>query len=424
MAEKRKGEFVIIGGGISGISAAIEIAEFGHKVTIIEKDASLGGRVARTNLYFPKLCPPYCGLEIYYKRLRSNANINFLTMAEVDKIDGSPGNYNVHVKLNPRYVNGKCTGCNDCVEVCPVDRPNDFNFGLDKTKAIYLPHLLSFPLRYVIDDSVCPGEECAKCVSACKYDAIELSMQPSSTKIKADAVIFATGWKPYEANKIDNLHYGEYKNIITNAMMERIAAPNGPTKGEILRPSDNKKVEKIAFVQCAGSRDENHLAYCSSVCCLASLKQAGYVREFNPEAQISMFYIDLRASGRYEDFLQKMEKDEKLKLIKGKVADIQEDSQNGDLTVIAEDIYSNQKYHETVDMVVLATGMKPTMSDEKLPVDIATDKYGFFTNNGATNAGLFSIGCAVSPTDVSTCIKEANGVALKAIQCIERKEIS
>ena len=424
MGDSTKGDILIIGGGISGISAAVEIAEFGHHVTMIEKNPSIGGRVSRMNQYFPKLCPPYCGLEIYYKRIRSNPNIDIITMAEVEKIDGTVGNFTVSVKVAPRYVNGKCTACGDCIEACPVERSNEWNYGMDKTKAIYLPHELSFPLRYVIDDTVCPGSECGKCVPACKYDAIELDMELANLEIKADAVIVATGWKPYDVTNVDYYHFGQYKNVITNTMMERIAAPNGPTSGEILRPSDQKKVERVAFVQCAGSRDENHLPFCSSVCCMASLKQSNYVREFNPEATIHMFYIDLRAPGRQEDFLQKMEKDEKLHLIKGKVAEIQEDSGSGDLTVVAEDIYSGTKYHETVDLVVLATGMQPTLSDEAVPFDISPDKDGFFSENNGSENGIHFLGCAKSPSDVSSCIKDANGVALKAMQCIGRKEIS
>jgi quinone-modifying oxidoreductase subunit QmoA len=424
MADRTTGEVLVIGGGISGISAASEIAEFGHQVTIVEREATLGGRVSGSNQYFPKLCPPYCGLEIYYKRMRSNPNINFITLAEVEKIDGSAGNFTVAVKVAPRYVNGKCTGCNDCVEACPVERPNKFNYGLNNTKAIYLPHELAFPLRYIIDDTVCPGEECAKCVDACKYDAIELAMKPTALQLHADAVIVATGWKPYDATKIENLHFGQYKNVITNTMMERLASPNGPTNGQLLRPSDGKKIEKVAFVQCAGSRDENHLPFCSSVCCLASLKQANYIKEFNPDAKAYIFYIDLRASGRNEDFLQKREKEEYLSLIKGKVAEIQEDPKSGDLTVVAEDIYSHNKYRQTVDLVVLATGMNPTMSDEKIPFQAARDRYGFFLDDTTSDGGIYFVGCAKTPTDVSSCIKDASSAAIKALQCIGRKEKS
>jgi quinone-modifying oxidoreductase subunit QmoA len=424
MGAIKTGEVVVLGGGISGISAAVEIAEFGHRVTIVEREPSLGGRVSRMNQYFPKLCPPYCGLEIYYKRVRSNPNISFMTMAEIEKVEGSAGDFNVSVKVAPRYVNGKCTGCNDCVAVCPVERDNDFNYGLNKSKAIYLSHELAFPLRYVIDDTVCPGTTCAKCVAACKYNAIDLEMKPSTLQLHADAIIIATGWKPYDARRIENLHFGQYKNVITNTMMERLASANGPTNGKLQRPSDGKKIEKVAFVQCAGSRDENHLPYCSSVCCLASLKQATYIREYNPDAEIYMFYIDLRAPGRNEDFLQKREQDEKLKLIKGKVAEIQEDPQSGNLTVVAEDIYSQNKYRQTVDMVVLATGMNPTMSDEKIPFNASLDPYGFFKEETSSGNGIYYVGCAKAPSDVSSCIKEANGAALKAIQCIGRKEQS
>ncbi len=422
MNDMKTGEIIVIGGGISGISAAVELAEMGNKVTIIEREPSLGGRVAKMHQYFPKMCPPYCGLEIYYKRIRTNPNINIMTSAEVGKIDGSAGNFTVNVKISPRYVNGKCTSCNDCVESCPVERPNDLNYGLDKNKAIYLPHELSLPYRYVIDKSVCPGQECAKCVSACKYDAIDLSMEPSQVELSADAVIVTTGWKPYDANNIDNLHFGQFKNVITNVMLERLASSNGPTEGKILRPSDNKEVQNIAFVQCAGSRDENHLSFCSSVCCTASLKQARYIREAYPEASIYIFYIDLRVKGRNEDFLKKVEDDDKTLLIKGKVADIEENTESKNLTVVAEDIYSGKKYRPEVDMVVLATGMNPSMAGEKIPFNSKQDEFGFFMgDNGASDTGIYFAGTCKNPADVSSCIKDANNVAIKAMQSIERK---
>jgi len=421
MGDSNKGEVLIIGGGVSGVSAAVEVAELGHKVTIVEKEPSLGGRVSGMHQYFPKMCPPYCGLEIYYKRIRSNPNINVITQAEVQKIEGNAGDLTVTVNIAPRYVNGKCTACDECVEACPVERSSSFDYGLANTKAIYRPHELAFPMRYVIDDKVCPGESCSKCVSACKYDAIDLSMKPAAKELKVASVIVATGWKPYDAEKIENLHFSEYKNVINNVMMERLAAPNGPTAGKILRPSDNKEVKKVAFVQCAGSRDENHQAWCSSVCCAASLKQAKYIREFDADAQVYMYYIDLRLRGRYEDFLQKMQEDEKLALIKGKVAGIEEDKSSGDLTVEAEDIYSGKKYRETVDMVVLATGLNPELSNGQLPADVKPDKYGFFTDEStAPESGIFFAGSCKTPADVSTCIKDSNCAALKAIQCIER----
>jgi heterodisulfide reductase subunit A-like polyferredoxin len=238
---------------------------------------------------------------------------------------------------------------------------------MSQTKAIYLPFEMSHPLQFVIDGSVCTGSECGKCVPACPYEAIDLDMQPETIELQVQAVIWATGWDPFPADKIENLGFGTYPNVITNLMMERLASANGPTGGKILRPSDGGGIESIAFVQCAGSRDENYLRHCSGVCCLASLKHARYVREQYPEAQIYVFYIDIRAPGRLEDFFAATEKDENLSLIKGKVAKITEVA-DGALEVEAEDTLSTEKIRRKVDVVVLATGMVPA-ADGGVQVD-------------------------------------------------------
>ena len=397
------------------MTTAIEAAEVGYEVYLIEKSPSLGGRVVQMNQYFPKLCPPQCGVEINYKRIRVNPKIRYFTLAEVEKISGTPGNFDVTIRLNPRYVNDKCTACNKCVEVCPVERSSDYNYAMDKTKAIYLAHEMAFPFKYVIDDKVCLKEQCAKCVAACKYDAIELSMKPKTFNINVGSVVLATGWSPYDAAKIDNLKYGIYKNVVRNVEMERLAAPNGPTKGKILRPSDKKEIKSIAFVQCAGSRDENHLAYCSSICCLASMKQATYVRSQYPDADIYIFYIDIRATGRFEDFYTKVQADNKISFIKGKVAKITEDAATKSLTVVAEDILSGQKIYKTVDMVVLATGMVPNGIKSSMPADIVYDEFGFIVPD-LQSPGIYTAGCAKKPADVASCIQDATGAALKAIQ--------
>src|SRR5215813_15557847 len=329
---------LVIGGGIAGITAAVEAAEAGYDVVLVEKGPWLGGRVAQLYRYFPKLCPPYCGLEINFRRIRDNPGIRVHTMAEVEGISGRPGNFDVTVTLLPRYVNDRCTACNACVAVCPSERPNAFNFGMGKTKAIYLAHEMAFPMKYAIDDSACRLTECAKCVEVCEYQAIDLSMQKRSMTLKAGAVIVATGWDPYDAGRIDNLGYGRYPDVITNVMMERLAAPNGPTNGQIVRPSDGRPVESAVFIQCAGSRDQNHLGYCSGICCLASLKEAIYLREKNPNARAHVFYIDLRTPGTYEFFQKKVLGDDQITITKGKVARITEDKAAGRLVVEAEDI--------------------------------------------------------------------------------------
>jgi quinone-modifying oxidoreductase subunit QmoA len=408
---------LVIGGGISGLTAAIEAAEVGYNVILVEKDPYLGGRVAKNNQYFPKLCAPTCGLEINFKRIKTNPKIKVYTGAQVEGISGKEGAYNVTLKLAPRGVNDNCTACGRCAEVCPVDRPNDFNYGMDKTKAIYLPHVMAFPTRYVIDPKTCPGASCAKCIPACAYNAIELDQTEKKLDVRAGAIIVATGWEPYDAARLDTLGYGKYANVITNVMMERLAATDGPTQGKIVRPSDGKEVKHIAFVQCAGSRDDNHLPYCSGVCCLGSLKQVTYVKEKSPDAKVTIFYIDIRTPGTFEDFYNRVKGYQDLSLVKGKVAKIEEDPQTRDLTVTADDTATGQKARETVEMVVLATGIVPSTAGAKIPAGVTYDDYGFVA---AGPPGIYAAGCCKRPADVGASVRDATGAALKAIQSVVR----
>ncbi|MBI4720938.1 MAG: CoB--CoM heterodisulfide reductase iron-sulfur subunit A family protein [Chitinivibrionia bacterium] len=410
-----KGTILVVGGGISGITAAVEASEAGCEVVLVEKNPYVGGRVAQMYQYFPKLCPPACGMEINYRRLRTSGLIRTVTMAEVASIAGEPGNYRVTIAHQPRGVNEKCTVCGACVPVCPVERPNDFNWGMDTTKAIYLPFETAHPQQYVIDAAVCAGASCNKCVEACTYGAIELGGKSRTEEIHVGAVVFATGWDPYDAAKITNLGFGVYPDVITNVMMERLAALAGPTGGRIIRPSDGKGIESVAFVQCAGSRDENYLSHCSGVCCLASLKQATYIREQYPDARVYIFYIDVRAPGRLEDFYAARQADEKISLIKGKVARIEQDPSGSKLTVEAEDVLGGGIVRQTVDLVVLATGMVPSKIGASVPKELLKDEHGFLTPEQA-QPGIAAAGCAKRPVDVAACVRDATGAALKALQ--------
>ncbi|HMA85618.1 MAG TPA: CoB--CoM heterodisulfide reductase iron-sulfur subunit A family protein, partial [Desulfosalsimonadaceae bacterium] len=409
------------GGGISGLTTALEAAEVGYEVFIIEKNPYLGGRVAQLKQYFPKLCPPTCGLEINFQRIKNNPNIHVYTMAEVEKVDGGPGNYTVSIKKNPRYVNANCTCCGACAEACQIDIPNEFNFGMDKMKGAYLPHEMAFPARYVLSPQIIGTEDANRAKEACPYDAIDLDMQPETFDLPVGAIVWSTGWEPYDAAKLDHLGYGRFSNVITNMMMERLAAPNGPTQGQILRPSDNKAPETIAFAQCAGSRDENHLPYCSYICCMASLKHATYIREQYPDAKIYIFYIDIRSPGyRYERFYQQVKEDENVIFIKGKVAEVEEGPDSQQVTVVAEDTLSGEKIRQTVDMAVLATGMQPTAANAKLPADLKYTEDGFIIND-FEKGGMFAAGCANKPADVVSSNQNATGMALKAIQTLVKR---
>jgi quinone-modifying oxidoreductase, subunit QmoA len=399
---------LVIGGGIAGLTAAVELADAGASVILVEKSASLGGRVARMHQYFPKLCPPTCGLEMHYRRIRNQKAITVLTLAEVVSVSGSPGEHEVTVAVQPRFVTDACTLCGACADACQTERSDDFNYGLAKTKAAYLPHGMAYPALYAIDRARC-SDGCQACAEACSYGAIKLAAQPELRKYQVSAIVAATGWKPYDASRLDHLGFGKCRNVVTNVMLERMAAADGPTAGRILRPFDSQEPRTVAFVQCAGSRDENHLPYCSAVCCAASLKHAAYIRALYPETAITIFYIDIRTPGRLEEFYARVSQDANLRLIRGKVASVEENPATGDLMVSAEDTLSGRKSTLHFELVVLATGIVP--QTDGLPPALTRDEFGFL-EDGA--------GCVCRPADVSATVQQATGAALKALQSVNR----
>lgn len=411
---------LVVGGGMSGLTAAIEAAEAGYEVYLVEKNSYLGGRVAQLHQYFPKLCPPYCGLELNFRRIKNSSKIRFFTLAEVESVAGQEGNWDVKIKLNPRYVNEKCTGCGKCSEACTMEIDNPFNYGMDKIKAAYLPHDMAFPQRYVIDPALAKSPEVQKVKEACPYDAIEPDMQAKTFDLNVGSVVWATGWTPYDAKKLDTLGYGNYPNVLTNVMMERLAAFGGPTQGKIVRPSDGKEPKTVAFVQCAGSRDENHLAFCSSICCMASMKQATYVREQYPDAKIYIFYIDIRALDRLESFYAKVKEDENIVFFKGKVARIEEDPATKNLILRVEDTTTGTLNQINVDMAILATGMQPNTSISPVPAPVPYDDYGFIKSIEA-KPGFYAAGCTRTPAGVSESVQDGTAAALKAIQSVVRR---
>ena len=407
---------LVIGGGIAGLTAAVELAETGVGVILVEKTASLGGRVARLHQYFPKLCPPTCGLEMHYRRIRGNPAITVLTRAEVTELTGEAGAYDVTVRLTPRHVSEACTLCDACTKVCPAERRDRFNYDMQTTKAVYLPHGMAYPSRYVIDRSVCQVG-CKACQDACTYGAIKLDQEPETRKFHVSAVVAAPGWTPYDATQLVHLGFGSCSNVVTNVMLERMAAIDGPTGGRIVRPSDGKEPRTVAFVQCAGSRDENHLPYCSAVCCAASVKHAAYIRAQYPETAITMFYIDVRTPGKLEEFKTKIAEDPNFRLIRGKVARVEENPGTADLLVTAEDVLATQKSTMHFELVVLATGMVPSTAG--LPAAIARDELGFLMP-GDRGGGIYAAGCVHRPADVAASVEDATGASLKALQTVRR----
>jgi len=399
---------VVVGGGIAGISAAVEAAEAGCEVVLVEREPYLGGRVAQMYQYFPKLCPPVCGLEINLRRIRGSPRITVHTQATVVAVTGGPPHCRVGVRQEPRLVAERCSACGKCAEVCPAERSSAFDLGMRTTRAAYLAYPGAWPPRYTIERGVC-ASGCTRCADACPTHAIDLAAQARTFELDAAAVIWATGWQPYEPTRLSDLGFGACKDVITNLMMERLASPHGPTAGRVVCPSDGRAPKSVAFVQCAGSRDDAHLAYCSGLCCMASAKHARYLRAQYPEAEIYIYYIDRRATGRQELFLAETERDGKVCFVPGKVARVSVDG--GSPVVEVEDTATSSKRQQKVDLVVLASGMVPCRASDTL----ATDRFGFLALEQPL-PGQVTAGCAREPMDVAAAVRDATGAVLRALE--------
>ena len=430
---------LVVGGGISGMTAALEAAECGKDVILIEKRAALGGRVAQLYKYFPKLCRPSCGQEINQRRIAANRRLRVITMAEIKSLAGAAGNYTAVVTVKPRYVNENCTACGECARAVSAEIDHPHNYRMNKVKAAYLPHNLAWPQRYVIDPSIVGTEQGEKAKAACRYDAVDLEMREQTLEIKCGAVIFATGWRPYDAAKIEPYGYDRFENVITSVEFERMMDPFGPTGGKLLRPSDGAQAKDIAFIQCAGSRDRNHLAHCSRICCMASLKQSTYLGELygdDPAAKATIYYIDIRTIDRFEDFERKVRADPRVHFIKSKVAGIDQDPQSANPVVKGVDTHGYKRYANPHDLVVLAVGMEPSIDVAAIVKSdgagqpgqpaVAVDAAGFIelapahaAADGNAN-GIFGAGCASNALDVNRSVQGATAAALRAIQVVNR----
>ncbi len=415
MSEAKK-PLLVIGAGIAGITAALEAAETGAEVVLIEREAAIGGRVLRLNNYFPKMCPPSCGMEINIRRLERNPRIRVLTSSKVTATETSDGGWSVEITTDPAWVKANCTACGDCESACTTEIDDPHNLGMSKTKAIRLPHPSAWPRIYTFDRAAVPDAEAKKIAEACTYDAVDLDAQETTQTLEFGAVVVATGWKPYPLEKLEELG-GDLDDVIANVEMERMASSAGPTGGVIRKPSDGEAPARVAFVQCAGSRDVNHLNYCSGVCCLASLKQARYVKEQLPDAEVTMYYIDRRTPGRNEDFLLGSADLEGVTLTKGKVGRIEQS--NGGLKLHVEDVENEKILEAEADLVVLATGMVPNAADEDLAVFGRKDDDGFVLDD--LEAAVTVAGVARRPEDVAASVRDATGAAARAMVAAGRR---
>ncbi len=435
-----QGVILVVGGGISGITAALEAAEAGKDVILIEKRPFIGGQITRLYKYFPKLCHPVCGLEINQRRIKASPRLSVLTMAELESLQGTPGNYTARVRIAPRYVNDRCTACGACAEAVQAEFDDEFHDGLGRStsepplpsaddaakapisrarrKGAYLPYPMAWPERFVLDPRIIGTEDAKRALDACRYGAIDLDMQQEHVDLEVSAVIWATGWKPYDAAKIQPYGYGRIPNVITSLELERMMDPQGPTGGQLVRPSDGLPARNIAFVQCAGSRDRNHLRHCSRICCMVSLKQSTYTRErYGEEGEATIYYIDIRAIDRLEDFYRKITSDPKVRFVKSKVAKITADPESGDPVLHGVDTEGYRRYANPHDLAVLAIGMQPSVGRDDLPFEVRVNRDGFIEAD-AGNGAIFAAGCTADALDVNRSVQSATAAALRAVQVV------
>ena len=321
--------------------------------------------------------------------------------------------------MQPRFVNEKCTACGDCAKDIETEFEDEYDYGMTKRKGVYLAHKMAYPQRYVIDPRVIGTTDADKAKAACKYDAVDLDMQEQTMELTVGAIIWATGWRPYDAAKIQPYGYDRYENVVTSVELERMMDPLGPTGGKLVRPSDGKEAKNVAFTQCAGSRDKNHLAHCSRICCMASLKQSTYLREqFGDDGKASIYYIDIRAIDRIDDFHQKVKQDPNVTFVKSKVANITQDK-DGNPVVHGVDTEGYHRYSNPHDLVVLAIGMEPSVPKDKLPTQVVVNDNGFIEYD-ESNGAIFAAGCASDALDVNRSVQNATASALRAIQVVNR----
>ena len=411
---------LVVGAGVSGISAAVEAAETGKDVVLVEKQPFVGGRITQLYKYFPKLCHPACGLEINQRRIKANPRLRVLTLAEVEQVRGEAGDYTVTLRLHPRYVNEQCTACGACRDAVQASFENEHNFGLDRRKGAYLPNHMAYPQRFVLDPRIIGTDDAERARAACPCDAIDLDMREQRVDIAAGAIVWATGWRPYDAAKIHPYGYGEIADVITSVEFERMMDPFGPTAGKVLRPSDGGEARDVAFIQCAGSRDRNHLRHCSRICCMASLKHSHYVNErYGNEARSTIYYIDMRVIDRLEDFYRGVQEDERVRFIKSKVAKVTFDAASAKPVLHGVDTEGYHRYANPHDLVVLAIGMEPSLPPSELPIPVRVNRDGFIEAD-AGNGAIFAAGCAADAFDVNRCVQSATAAAMRAVQVVNR----
>ena len=433
---------LVIGGGIAGISASLLLADAGVKVYLVEKEPTIGGKMAKFDKTFPTLDCSACILTPKMNAVKEHPNIELITYAEVEDVKGYVGNFTVKIRKKARYVKEDvCTGCYECIENCLFEKPefpSEFDEGIGKRKPIYIPFPQAVPLVPVIDPNTCmwlKAKKCSRyCMESCEAKAIDFNQKDEIIEVKVGAIIVAIGYKPFDARKIKRYRFGELENVYTSLQVERMLNSAGPTSGEVLL-ANGEKPKRVAIIHCVGSRDDNYNPYCSRVCCMYSIKLARLIKE-RTNAEVYNFYIDIRAFGKmYEEFYRKA-MEEGIKFIRGRVAEITDipksEEEKGKLIVVYEDTLLGRVMRLPVDMVVLSVGLEPPEDIDKIrtllklsctPDGFLAERHPKLAPVSTTTEGIFIAGCCSSPKDIPDSVAQAEASAGEALSLIKRGEI-
>ena len=432
---------LVIGGGIAGIQTALDIADAGFPVDIVEKKPTIGGKMAQLDKTFPTLDCAACILTPKMVDVAQNDKIRIFSYSEVSEIKGFVGNFDVTIKKNARFVKEDiCTGCGACVDKCPMKKiPNEFNLGMDNRKAIYIPFAQAVPKVATIDPNACnmlKNGKCGLCARVCTAGAIDYTQKDEYIEEKYGAIVVATGFNPISMDKFDEFAYNQSKDVITSLEFERLTNAAGPTAGHLERPSDGKSPKTIVFVQCVGSRcdacAEKGKEYCSKICCMYTAKHAMLTRDKYPDTEVYVFYIDVRTPGKnFDEFYRRAVEEYGVKYIKGMVGKV---TPEGDkLKVQASDLIANKQLHIDADLVVLAAAIEPDKSARPLATMLTAsmDTNDFFTEAHpklrpveSPTAGVFLSGACQGPKDIPETVSQAGAAASKVIGLLAKDKLT
>lgn len=427
---------LVVGGGVAGIQAALDIANAGYEVVLVEREPSIGGHMAQLSETFPTLDCSQCILTPKMVEVSKHPNVRLMTYSEVDELSGYVGNFNVRIRRKAPSVDWSiCTGCGDCMEKCPAKAPDEFNRGLDRRGAIYVPFPQAVPNKPVIDRDACiyyATGKCKICEKTCEINAIRFDQADEIVEEEVGAVVVATGYETLPVTEIREYGGGKVPDVIDGLAFERLLSASGPTGGEVRRPSDGKVPKEVVFVQCAGSRDpERYQPYCSKICCMYTAKHAMLYKHRVHDGQPYVFYIDVRTGGKgYEEFYHRAEEEEGIVYLKGKVAKIFRD---GDRTVVwGTDVLTGRNVEIAADLVVLATAVAPSpgVADLAAKLKIQLGPNGFATEAHpklrpveSISAGFFLAGCGQGPKDIPETVAQAGAAAGKVAALFSREEM-